>query len=360
MKTAIQTFALTAVVTMLAACQQEKTAAPSEDSAPASPDPIASEQVHGDGMTVSGPYSHRNLDVYLIHGDDRAGFPILTLDEAMAKGAVVVHETGNVNELKIENKSGEAHIFVHSGDILKGGKQDRTLPNSLVLAPGSKPTPVASFCVEQSRWQQRAGEAVDKFSSSVKQLNSKDLKIAARLKKDQGEVWKKVNESQTKLSKNVYKGDGRQVNSGLSVTSLQLALENKDLAAEIKRYTEAVNKAIGGQDDVVGYAYAVNGEFNSGDIYLTRELFGKLWPRRLEAAASEALGEADAAESYQRLKASSILAALGQADEAQAQTEELAGRNHVVVREAEKAVRFDACYQPDDKKLVVHENVIAK
>ena len=104
----------------------------------------------------------------------------------------------------------------------------------------------------------------------------------------------------------------------------------------------------------------MNGEFNSGDIYLTQGLFTKLWPRRLEAAASEAVSEADAAKKFERLEAKTILASMQQADKAKATNEALAGFNSVNVRESDKAVRFDACYQKDDKAVVVHETVIAK
>ena len=52
---------------------------------------------------MSGPIVHDNLAIYFVHGQSAAGPVPLTLDEALAKGAVKVHETGSVNELAIEN-----------------------------------------------------------------------------------------------------------------------------------------------------------------------------------------------------------------------------------------------------------------
>src|SRR5947208_6122853 len=76
---------------------------------------------------LSGPYTHGNLTVFLIHGADRMkGREFLTLSEAMEKKVVIVHETSNVNELAIENV-GSTDVYVQSGDIVKGGKQDRTI-----------------------------------------------------------------------------------------------------------------------------------------------------------------------------------------------------------------------------------------
>ena len=88
------------------------------------------------GPRVSDPIVHENLAVYFIHAKSEAGNVPLTLEEAMAKGVVRVKETSNVNQLEIENL-GHEEVFVQSGDIVKGGKQDRTLMVSLVLPPKS-------------------------------------------------------------------------------------------------------------------------------------------------------------------------------------------------------------------------------
>ena len=47
-----------------------------------------------DEYRVSGPVVHENLAIYLVHGKSAAGAVPLTLDEALRKGAVKVHETG--------------------------------------------------------------------------------------------------------------------------------------------------------------------------------------------------------------------------------------------------------------------------
>src|SRR5256885_13276385 len=106
---------------------------------------------------ISGPLVHENLAVYFIHGKSAPGKVPLTLEEAMASGTVKVRETSNVNQLEIEN-IGDDEVFVQSGDIVKGGKQDRTLMVSLLLPPRSGSIPIASFCVEEGRWTARGPE----------------------------------------------------------------------------------------------------------------------------------------------------------------------------------------------------------
>ena len=83
---------------------------------------------------ISGPHVHRNLAIYLIHGRNAADAVPLTLAEALAKGSVQVAETGQVNELKIEN-TGAEEVFIQAGDMVKGGRQDRVLTVSLLLPP---------------------------------------------------------------------------------------------------------------------------------------------------------------------------------------------------------------------------------
>src|SRR6476646_1233987 len=132
-----------------------------------------------DDYRVSGPVIHDNLAIYLVHGKSAAGPVPLTLDEALARRTVKVHETGNVNELQIENLGAE-HVFVQSGDIVKGGQQDRVLTVSLLLPPTSGRIPIASFCVEQGRWTARGKEDVKTFAAASAVVPSREAKIAMK------------------------------------------------------------------------------------------------------------------------------------------------------------------------------------
>lgn len=129
---------------------------------------------------ISGPFSSGNLSVYLIHGSSAPGAAqYITLQEALQKKQVVVHETGDVNQLAIENK-GTQLVFIQSGDIVKGGRQDRAVQFDMVLPAKSGKVPISSFCVEQGRWSPRGNEESGQFSSSSKQLVSKEMKLAAK------------------------------------------------------------------------------------------------------------------------------------------------------------------------------------
>jgi hypothetical protein len=259
--------------------------------------------------TISGPFVHRNLQIFLIHGETQLeGRHYATLSEAMAKGMVVVKETGNVSELSVENRSSEAIIFLNAGDIVKGGRQDRTIRDDIILETRSGQVPLPSFCVENGRWTKRGGEDAANFSANTKVLTSKSLKMAARYGQNQSEVWSGVAEQQTKLNKNLSRLSGEKVDtrSAVSASSLQLTLENKNLDKIKKEYLDEFEPLLNGKTDVIGFAYAINGELNSAEVYNNKNLFRALWPKLLDSAVTEAVAECDNDRKYQNMPTSEL------------------------------------------------------
>ncbi|MDR2563196.1 MAG: hypothetical protein LBC98_04565 [Prevotellaceae bacterium] len=232
--------------------------------------------------------SHKNLTIFLIKGKDKVNRSYSTLEEAMERGEIVMHETGDVNSLAVDNKS-DKYIFIMAGDIVKGGKQDRTIAEDIVLKPKSKNIPLSSFCVEQSRWRQRGEENEKDFSVSKKTLSNKNLKIAARENKSQQDVWSSVAEFQETASKNLQ----AEVRSKVSASSLQLTLESDTLKAAVKEYIDDLKPLFEKDKDILGFAFCVNGKISTVDIFGNAELFGKLRDKLLEAAANEAVYQYD-------------------------------------------------------------------
>jgi hypothetical protein len=270
---------------------------------------------------ISGPIVHENLAVYFIRGKSAPGKVPLTLEEAMASGAVTVRETSNVNQLEIENL-GNDEVFVQSGDIVKGGKQDRTLMVSLLLAPKSGAVPIASFCVEEGRWTARGREDAKSFSTASASVPSRELKLAmkapmpaapppdgssnvapsrqrasggsaeaAETGRRQAQVWESVRATQSQLTGSL----GAQVRSAQSASSLQLALENEKLMDAQRGYINALKGAGEKDEDIIGFVFAVNGEINSADVYPSNGLFRKMWSKLLTAGVIEAIGHKNAA-----------------------------------------------------------------
>src|SRR6185295_12177375 len=125
--------------------------------------------------SLSGPYIHKNLSIFLVHGANRINENILTLQEALEQKKVIVYETQDVNELAIRNVSNQ-DVYVQAGDIVKGGQQDRMISVDLIVPPKSGKMPIAAFCVEHGRWSARGSEQSASFSSSADAVATKDIK----------------------------------------------------------------------------------------------------------------------------------------------------------------------------------------
>lgn len=245
--------------------------------------------------TVSGPYTHDNLSVFLLHGPDTLPpRPVKTLDEALADGSAVVHETGTVNTLCVENLSSDNDLMMQNGSILKGGKQDRVLQVAMILPPKSGQVAVPAFCVEQGRWTGRGQEAAEKFATNPGLIAGKDLKNAVNTAGAQPDVWRNVQAQQAALSDKV----GKAVNGAASPTSLQLALEDKELQAKLAGYRAALANALAGKQRVIGYAVAVNGKVTGAEVFGSGTLLAKAWPKAIAAAAVEALADKQAGKTF--------------------------------------------------------------
>lgn len=306
---------------------------------------------------LSGPYQHQNLTVFLIHGaDSPSARPFLTLQEAMDRKVVVVHETQEVNELTIENVSPTEEVFVQAGDIVKGGQQDRVLAVDLIVPARSGRIPVDAFCVEQGRWTGRGAEPAEAFSMSSEMVATKELKMAAKQSRSQAEVWGGVAEAQRKLSAST----DAEVRSRVSASSLQLSLENERVRESADEYVKGLSGVVDGKADVVGYAFAVNGRMSSADVYSSGALFRKLWPRLLKASAVEAVAELPTYdESVAAATADSVRAFLAEAERGRESEREVTRRTRMIKREGERGVFFET-QDVEYGGAWVHRNYLAR
>lgn len=253
-----------------------------------------------DGITINDPQTEQNLSLFILTGKEKvSGKSYNTLSEAMDSKQVIVKETGSVNELSIDN-NGDDYVFIHSGDIVKGGKQDRTISYDIIIPPKTKDVPLESFCVEQGRWQQRSEETVVSFSSNTKMLSSRDLKLAAKHQNNQGLVWNKVSEQKAYLNEKLSARVGYDIDitDNESNSSLQLALESDELIKSKDSIYEKFKDLIK-TPDAIGYAYAINGEIYGVEVYNNKQLFIDLWDKLLESVIVEAIskeGEETASE----------------------------------------------------------------
>ena len=209
--------------------------------------------------SFSKPYQSSNLQIFMISGEAQLeNRKYVTLTKALEEEKVEIVETSDVNELSVNNNSDE-FIFIQSGDVVKGGKQDRTIQHDVILPPNTEELPLASFCVESGRWSKRGLETDDKFSSNTTMLSSKKLKIASKYNGDQNRVWANVEQEQSKLNSSMSMANGYAVDvrSDASASSLQLTLENDELTKMKNEIKTAFANLLQENPNSVGFAYAI-------------------------------------------------------------------------------------------------------
>jgi hypothetical protein len=197
-----------------------------------------------------------------------------TLKDAMSQKKLVVKEngSGDVNSLEVVNTSKDT-IMVLGGEMVVGGKQDRIIANDVIIYPNTKKK-VEVFCVEEGRWQTRSNDATFKQSAKV---SSNEVRKAAIVDKNQGEVWSKV-------AKNVND------NKATSSTGTLAALNNSgELQARLKKYEDYFIKVIANDPDVIGIV-AVSGDKVLGcDMFANHNLFRKHFSNLINAYSTEAI-----------------------------------------------------------------------
>lgn len=303
---------------------------------------------------ITGPYTVKNLSVFLVQGSDTLkDKEFLTLGEALENRKIVVEETGTVNELVINNK-GNVTVYILGGEIVKGGKQDRVLKHDLIVPPGKKLS-VTAFCVEQGRWSARGGESAGSFNSSENILSSRSQKLAARVSGDQGQVWENVARSQERLGKST----GGSVQSEQSKTSLELTLRDKKVTQGIDEYVKELSGVMEGKKDVVGYGYVINGQVNTVDIYGSAALFKKLWPKLLKSAAVEALENYQADKTFASGTTDDIRKFMLDAEQAQRVKEKVSDRVTLEKGDSKNAVILES-KDMDNAAAPMRKSYIAK
>jgi hypothetical protein len=306
---------------------------------------------------LTGPYTHANLTLFLVHGTDRlAGKTFLTLPEALEQKKFVINETQQVNRLTMENLS-DQEVFILSGDILKGGQQDRIAQFDLIVPPKSGKMPLAAFCVEHTaaRWMRPLQFEDRKFAGSPGQVATNSIRLANRLHMNQGIVWQDVAKAQKQLSENVK----AEVKAKESDSSLALSLQVKEVQSAADSYIKQLQPIMNGKSDVIGYAFAINGKVVAVDVYGSGALFQKVWPRLLQANAIEAVAEQQKDKKFETPQAAAVKTFLEDAEKGKTASRDLAKGLRQTTCESARNVLFETRVE-GKKDGVIRQNYLAK
>jgi len=230
-------------------------------------------------VETSVAQSTYGLQVFALKWSCEDGLEYATLEEALQQKALEVSEVsegGQVPTLKVINKSARM-VFLMAGEELVGGKQNRVLNASMmVAAAGEMPVPVT--CVEVGRW----GYHSRRFSSgtisshyNLRRMMSRQVsgsyRVAGTPQSEQGAVWGEVARKMHTM--------GSSSSSG--------ALH--DIYKDLDRKLEEVLKSLSVPTGSNGVAFAINGKITGADFFDKPETLAKLWPKLVKSYAIDAL-----------------------------------------------------------------------
>jgi ARG/rhodanese/phosphatase superfamily protein len=301
------------------------------------------------GLTLDGPYTYANLAVYVVRGGSTSDArEYRTLDEGLGAGTVTVRERtqagqdrAEVNTLEIENRS-DTWVFLQAGDIVKGGKQDRTIMTDLTLAPRSGPQPIEAFCVEHGRWTPSASGLAFKDNPGI--VSGARLKLAIQSEKSQPRVWQEVASAEGRAVA-AARAAGSPIAagaSGLSGTGTYNAIaENKELSGSRDAYVAALLPQVRTHTDAVGMAVAINGKVTSADVYASPALFRRLSRKLLDSYALEGLLARDASATVTAPTTQEVIAFLAKPSAAPAASETVGHSMQRSTRETDDMVMYE-------------------
>jgi len=243
-------------------------------------------------VEVMAPGESGGLQAFGLRWQPTLGLDYKTLDEALAEGLLEVTEVsdgGSVPSLKVRNKGG-LMAFLMAGEHLSGGKQNRVLNASIMVAAHSE-LPIPVSCVERGRWGYRSAQFGSTPSSSHSHLRKLMHGHATAGYRDhgtptskQGEVWQEVDR---KLSESHSFSDTQYLHKAYEDTESQLGGMVRELALP---------------EGASGVVFAYGGQIVGFDLFDRPSTLAKLWPKLVRAYGIDAY----AAQSEKRVSQAEV------------------------------------------------------
>lgn len=224
--------------------------------------------------------------VFAPEGQESEPLSYQTLDEAIAAGSVEVMEqaSATVPELVLVNK-GSAMVLVLDGQEIVGGRQNRIVNASFLVAGGSRVVlPVT--CVEHGRWRETSSRFASGEVSFFNLKRNKSAQILARLKEtghhvaDQNAIWEEI----------AYRATAARSHSPTGAMYDLFAARDTNLGDYQRAFPYVEN--------AVGMIVALGGRMAGADVFDQGRTAAKVWdnvkrpPLFSEGACQSALYEA--------------------------------------------------------------------
>ncbi len=265
-----------------------------------------------EALHVLSPITHGNLTIFpIVGGVDYDTSHILTLDEGIKAGSVIVTEQGSlrglvrrgqaprgnaaeVNRLVLVNNS-DRPLLLLAGEIVTGGKQDRVIGADRLVPAKSDPIDLSVFCVEPGRWVAHS----DQFSSMKSQMAQPSVRVPAMAAKDQQQVWNQVAAareaasiaSSLEVERAPSPNGGNDLAALRSTSSYAATMANPQVQKVIDSVTVSYDGVLQQlrKTGAKGVVVAVNGEIVWVDLFASNDLLVRYWQKLVRSYAAESV-----------------------------------------------------------------------
>jgi hypothetical protein len=194
------------------------------------------------------------------HGFGDKAPHVITLNQAIKQGIAVVSERGtasteNVHFLRINNHSDQT-IYVSSGEIFSGGRQDRIIAQDTLLEPNGRDQYISAMCVEELRWSEKE----KKFS--YQNFANPALRKVLDESKNQVLIWREISKQLDE-----YKIPNK------SSAYLARIADKQMMQLNDKYYNYFKAKFKSSDSSIVGFVCMTGGRVVGSDIYASTDLF---------------------------------------------------------------------------------------
>jgi len=245
-----------------------------------------------------------NLSLFpIVNGAEANTAHLLTLDEGVHSGAVVVTEAGSVqglirpgarvpqpssaqvNRLVLVNNS-DRPLLLLAGEVLAGGKQDRVIGVDRIVPPKSEPIDLSVFCVEPGRWVASS----DHFGTMSSAMAQPSVRMPAMAARDQQRVWDNVATASRGMVAAAPMGAPMMQGTTSYAKVMQNPEVEKTVASLASNYDGLLREVR--QVGAKGLVVAINGRITWADVFASSDLLEKYWQKLIRSYAAESITNA--------------------------------------------------------------------
>lgn len=202
----------------------------------------------------------------------------VSLHQAMVNNEISVTEasqSGTVNTLLVRNQSADT-LFIMSGEILQGGKQDRVVARDMLIPPGEGRVKIPVYCVEKGRWQYK-GNASDAQFTEYYGMANEHLRDIIDHRLGQNAVWEEVKKSNDR--------DGVQSRTDAYTDHVN----NRNFRRIEQGYVDFFSSIFDDEGDVIGVIAVTGNRVEGCDLFISNRLFRAEFEKLIYSYIDEAV-----------------------------------------------------------------------